>query len=443
MKVMRLNMVAAACAACFSFGLIAAHAAPGDLDTAFGSGGIAMTTVQNTSEAYAMTIDGVGRTLVVGNSTNTDLALSAMTLTRYLPDGTLDTTFGDSATGIVTITPPSGLSIYAALNSVRTDSRNRIVAGGFVELPTPFGLQEVFTVIRLNDTGQLDASFGENGFVETIIAAGEAASMANSIAIDASDRIVAAGSTLDASPNGTPVVVRLNEDGGLDHTFGTAGIVTTPFTDFGDGSIGAVLDHSGRILLAGIYQDSVTFEPGTFVSRYLDDGTIDDTFGDSGTESLEEIQANAITLDASNRPVLAGSSSDGNPGFMLERLTMDGAVDTAFGPDGNGIVISPVGDDGGSSFADAVTIDSTGRIVASGTWFPLDLMSSNIAAARYTADGLADASFGNDGVITFTSSDFSGANGVVIDGSDSILLTGYSYDDVAGGYAFTTLRLQP
>jgi uncharacterized delta-60 repeat protein len=442
MKAMRLNVVAASLAAYFSFGSIVAHAAPGDLDTAFGAGGIAMTTVQNTSEAYAMTVDGKGRTLVVGNSTNTDLVLSAMTLTRYLPDGTPDTTFGDSATGIVTITPPSGLSAEAALIGVRIDTRNRIVAGGFAELPTPFGSQRVFTVVRLNEAGQLDSSFGENGFVETIIAPGESASSATSIAIDASDRIVAAGITLDASAEGTPVMVRLNEDGGLDHDFGTTGIVATPFTGFGNGAVGAVLDHSGRIVLAGIYQDTVTFAQDTFVSRYFDDGSMDDTFGDSGTESLDAIQANAITLDASDRIVIAGMTAD-TSGLTIERLTSDGQVDTAFGPDGSGIVTSPVGDDSGSSFADAVTIDSTGRIIAVGTSFPLDLASSDIVVARYAADGLPDSSFGSGGVATFPSSSYSGAAGVVTDASDSILLTGYSYDDVAGGYAFTTLRLQP
>ena len=442
MKAMRLNMVAAAFAAYFSFGSIVAHAAPGDLDTTFGSDGIAMTTVQNTSEAYAMTIDAEGRTLVVGNSTNTDLALSAMTLTRYLPDGTPDTTFGGSATGIVTITPPSGLSAEAALIGVRMDSRNRIVASGFTELPTPFGSQRVFTVIRLNEAGQLDSSFGENGFVETIIASGESASSATSIAIDTSDRIVAAGVTLDPSAEGTPVVVRLNEDGGLDHDFGTKGIVATPFTGFGNGAVGAVLDHSGRIVFTGIYQDPVTFAQDTFVSRYLDDGSMDDTFGDSGTESLDTIQSNAIALDASDRIVIAGMTAD-TSGLTIERLTSVGKVDTAFGPDGSGIVTSPVGDDSGSSFADAVTIDSTGRIIAVGTSFPLDLASSDIVVARYTADGLPDSSFGSGGVATFVSANYSGATGVVTDASDSILLTGYSYDDVASGYAFTTLRLQP
>ena len=314
-------MIAVTFAVCFSFGSNIVDAAPGDPDTTFGTGGIVTTTIQSTSQAYAVTIDAKGRSLVVGSSTNLDLGLSAMTLTRYLPDGTPDISFGDLATGIVTVTPPSGLSADAVLMSVRVDSRNRIVAGGFVELPTPFGSQDVFTVVRLNEAGQLDAGFGENGFVETVIAAGESASSATSIAIDGSDRVVAAGITVDSSFNGTPVTVRLNEDGGLDHSFGTSGIVSTSFTGFGNACVGAALDHAGRVLVAGTFQDPITFGRDTFVSRYLDDGSTDDTFGDSGTETLEEILANAITVDASDRPILAGESSDEDSGLMVERLT--------------------------------------------------------------------------------------------------------------------------
>src|ERR1700733_13778085 len=153
MNAMRPNMIAVTFAVCFSFGSNIVDAAPGDPDTTFGTGGIVTTTIQSTSQAYAVTIDAKGRSLVVGSSTNLDLGLSAMTLTRYLPDGTPDISFGDLATGIVTVTPPSGLSADAVLMSVRVDSRNRIVAGGFVELLTPFGSQDVFTVVRLNEAG--------------------------------------------------------------------------------------------------------------------------------------------------------------------------------------------------------------------------------------------------------------------------------------------------
>jgi len=70
---MRLNMAAAAFAACFSLGSIVAHAAPGDLDTTFGTGGIVTTQIQGNSLARAVAHDSKGRLLVAGVSTDLEL----------------------------------------------------------------------------------------------------------------------------------------------------------------------------------------------------------------------------------------------------------------------------------------------------------------------------------------------------------------------------------
>jgi uncharacterized delta-60 repeat protein len=69
-----------------------AGAAPGDLDTSFGSGGKVTTAIGAGGYGQDVAIDGSGRIVVAGyssNGTDDDFAV-----VRYTASGALDTTFG-------------------------------------------------------------------------------------------------------------------------------------------------------------------------------------------------------------------------------------------------------------------------------------------------------------------------------------------------------------
>ncbi|MBK7969630.1 MAG: hypothetical protein IPK08_12180 [Bacteroidetes bacterium] len=68
-------------------------------------------------------------------------------------------------------------------------------------------------VIRLNEDGTIDSTFGINGFATPEISTGDDFAYA---AVEQPDhKIVLAGSALDANFNNQPVVVRLLENGSL------------------------------------------------------------------------------------------------------------------------------------------------------------------------------------------------------------------------------------
>src|SRR5262249_8895092 len=79
-----------------------AHAAPGDLDTAFGQNGFAFvgytTAGFDFSTAYATAIQPDGKIVVAGHArpTGVNFNQSAAVLARLNVNGTLDTTFGTS-----------------------------------------------------------------------------------------------------------------------------------------------------------------------------------------------------------------------------------------------------------------------------------------------------------------------------------------------------------
>ncbi len=91
--------------------------------------------------------------------------------------------------------------------------------------------------------GSLDPSFGGDGVVITPV--GSANEQIYDMAITADNKIVAAGQTWNGSNNDI-LVIRYNEDGSLDNTFGGDGIVITPVGTSDDYSEGVAVQTDGR-----------------------------------------------------------------------------------------------------------------------------------------------------------------------------------------------------
>lgn len=73
-----------------------AVAAPGDLDPSFGAGGTVETPIGTTASATGVAVQSDGKIVAGGTSSvrSGNNYLSAFALARYLPNGTLDASFG-------------------------------------------------------------------------------------------------------------------------------------------------------------------------------------------------------------------------------------------------------------------------------------------------------------------------------------------------------------
>ena len=114
--------------------------------------------------------------------------------------------------------------------------------------------------------------------------------MANAVAVQRDGKVVLAGSSdfhglCDDMGNScdTFALVRLNDDGSLDRTFGGSGKVETRFATRKERSSsvveGIVIQRDGRIVAAGL-GNGYDFA----LARYTTRGTLDRTFGRSGKE---------------------------------------------------------------------------------------------------------------------------------------------------------------
>ncbi len=153
----------------------------GSLDTSFGSAGKVMTDIDS-SAGYGVTVQADGKIVVAGYSNgvgSTDFAL-----TRYLSDGSLDTSFG--GTGKVVTDFDSSAEDYGYSVTVQADGK--IVVAGL----SGSGGSYSFALTRYLGNGSLDTSFGSTGKVVTDIGNGTA-DQGYSVTVQADGKIVVAG----------------------------------------------------------------------------------------------------------------------------------------------------------------------------------------------------------------------------------------------------------
>jgi uncharacterized delta-60 repeat protein len=254
-----------------------------------------------------------------------------------------------------------------------------------------------FCIIRLNADGFFDTTFGagqgNSGYVFTQISGFSAVNGSTTgLALQNDGKIVVTGSV--ASISSQLVILRYNSDGGLDSSFGTAGIVRTTVNG-NDLANKLLIQPDGKIVVVGYSGSSSNFRQ--FITRYLTNGTPDNSFGNSGVVTLD-IPGNltsglSIALQPDGKIVTGGAMSTlpGAPNpttsFLVTRLNANGSPDTTFDGDGFKSIVS------GTNFFPlhgivALAVQSDGQILALG--------ETNLLY-RFNPDGSPDTSFDNDG----------------------------------------------
>lgn len=306
---------------------VARYNIDGTLDTAFGSNGIVVTALPGVSStANGVVVDTSGRVIVAGSSSSTKIIL-----VRYNTNGTPDLTFGTG--GVVTFTIPSNTG--TAVSGAVLDGNGKIVVCGTTILSSKNNL----FAARFNNSGSIDTTFNTTGYKTLTANSGYTAS---SIKIDANAKIVLGGSQAPTATTTNFLLVRWNNNGAADTTFGTGGVVTTTISGATVSSINSIfIDSSNRVVVAG-YSGSSTAARFT-IGRYRVNGTLDTTFGASlngiqVTQVGANSQANTVAIDLNGQIVAAGVSDNQN---MIVRYTANGSLDSTFGF--SGIFINQVG----------------------------------------------------------------------------------------------------
>ena len=245
--------------------------------------------------------------------------------------------------------------------------------------------------------GDLDSTFGSGGKVITDFSG--RSNGVNAMALQSDGKIVVAGDALSAQGPPDFAAARYNVDGSLDTSFGSGGRVTTDFAGRSDTGSAIAVQPDGKILVAG-GADLVATQFDFALVRYNANGSLDSTFGNGGKVTTDFNggldAASAIAVQTDGKIVLAGFATVGNPHMALARYNSNGALDTSFGTGGK--IVTDI--NGTRNSANAVAIQSDGKIVAAGSTLTTLGSFMMFALARYNVDGSLDSTFGSGGKVT-------------------------------------------
>ena len=302
------------------------------------------------------------------------------------------------------------------------------------------------------EPGDIDTSFGDgSGKVITPFDDGVYA-QGNCSVIDAEGRILLAGHAVNKTDGRNFAIARYSLDGLLDNKFGSGnGYMITPVGSGGNARGQAmVIDHLGRILVAGYAADS-TGNIKVALVCYDRNGFPDTDFGGGDGMAITPIgdggnaRAYAVVLTPHDKIILGGYAADnsGNDHFALSCYNLDGSVDVAFGG-GKGYAVIPISGEPGSH-GRALAVDSKGKILLAG--YTHDKLGHNhFAVMRCNGDGTLDTDFGSGEGVVVMDIDPEGHDShcyaISIYNDDRILLGGETWN-VAYESDFALARLNP
>ena len=243
----------------------------GTLDPDFGTNGTVVKDHFGQPEsAYAIALQPDGKIVVVGGSTDGSNVLGFKAF-RFLPDGDLDLSFGDSGLAYENF---DGLGGTATSIIIQDDGK--IVVAGCDGVPGLYHASRLY-MIRLNADGSLDPTFGTGGRI-----ASDAYDLTESltVAMQPDGKFVVASMS---SPTGTFKLIRLTSSGAPDNDFGTAGVSTSTFISTFRPAIAIQAD--GKILVSGDYGTSPSLKIPP-LRRFNQDGSVDAGFAPSHGQIL-------------------------------------------------------------------------------------------------------------------------------------------------------------
>ncbi|RDH83280.1 MAG: hypothetical protein DIZ78_14890 [endosymbiont of Escarpia spicata] len=353
-----------------------ATAAPGDLDTSFGSSGI-VTGAGLARYDVKLLVQPDGKIVTFSGS-------NPFALSRYGINGTLDNSFGIVGTAT---TLPTGAESFEG-KAVALQSDGKIVAVGQINDPVSW---RAFAMIRFLSDGSVDTSFGINGLVAISLYSN--GTKFRAVAVQADGKIVASGISKSGSTEYF-ITYRFNPDGSQDTSFNPYSNLTSfsGTTSSGDRQ-GIALESDGKILMVGKKNNNVTYIDTIVIARINTDGSISqsNTSVQVGSHtSLYNVGAVAVTPIGQ---ILVGGwvSIEGGMGrrYFLSRFSTDLQLDTTFGNGGH--VIGAIGDCFECGIDD-LAYGPDNKIVATGMYLHA-LFDERAYLLRFLTDGTPDPTF--------------------------------------------------
>lgn len=276
---------------------LARYTTEGVLDDSFGNDGLVTASVDDKNVvARAMVIQPDGKIVLAGQAYVLTTDADDFALARFMPDGTIDLTFGNDGWQI------HGFGAFTQdwANSLVIQGDNKLVAAGFSS--------SLVALARYTTTGELDDSFGEQGLAVYRVPNATQGNI-NDLALTPEGQLIAAISAIDTFSNFH--LARFMPDGSIDSNFGNEGWIRNRLSAANDGTTSLHLQPDGKILSGGFALDNG--QANFTLLRYLPNGNLDTEFGQNGVVTTL-FESSSIIEDITQQPdgkiIAVGISSD-------------------------------------------------------------------------------------------------------------------------------------
>jgi uncharacterized delta-60 repeat protein len=405
----------------------------GGLDLSFSGDAKQTYDFGHDDQATAVAVQSDGKVLVAGTwgGGGDDFAI-----VRYLPNGSLDSTFGTNGRQTIDF----GSTDVCTGLAVQADGK--IVLVGYTDF-SAVGANDV-AVARLNANGTLDTTFNGDG-MRRVNFSGAYDDRASGVVIQPDGKIVIAATWgIDASDSEL-ALIRLNPNGTLDSSINTGngnGRASAGFANAYAVTTGIALQADGKIVLVGYTDFDPTAGTDVAVARFNgNDGSLDLGFDGDGKRSLDfggnyNDRASGVVIQPDGKIVIATlwgtASADADFGF-IRLMGGNGAVDASFSSvNGNGRASTNFG---GADLPTGIALQPDGKIVISG--YTNANGTNDFAVARFNSNGQPDTTFSTDGMQTVPFGGGDKANGMAVQKDGRIVLAG----STSVGQDFAVARL--
>lgn len=272
----------------------------------------------------------------------------------------------------------------------------KIILTGAIETDSMFASTQELAVLKLNEDGSRDTSFGNNG--ELYLPLASTVKVKTVRMTPTPTGVILAVSHTSGSQVS---VMHVTQNGALDPNFGNGSI-----NGMGEYNIPITLEDmlitpSGHILLLG--------QDGTLAMLESDGSTLNSNFGNQGmttpnTTFNKKMHGMALqTVSGQTKIVVVGEARKPQPStatteYTVMRLNQDGSLDNTFGNQTptNGFGLYHKSGSPYHHFGHAIAVSASNELFISGTYTLTSV--SRLAVFKLNEDGIIDASFGNNGL---------------------------------------------
>jgi uncharacterized delta-60 repeat protein len=220
-------------------GFVVRYTAGGDLDDTFSKDGIRRFALGSSVAFDALAVQDDRKIVAAGTSTKN--GVTALTLVRFLPNGSLDDSFSGDGSIRVPFADAAGASAVVITPS------GKIVAAGWAELAMD---EYKAPVVRVRPNGALDDTFSDDG--KALVTYGtDPQSLADDLVLQPDGKLVLLGAHIAADYVDSDVgAARIRSNGSLDDTFSGDGRRTFDFEGW-DFATAGELQSDGRLIFVG------------------------------------------------------------------------------------------------------------------------------------------------------------------------------------------------